>query len=76
MSFRAEIKRIRQSIFLTQMDFAKEINVAFSTVNRWESGKSKPSIGAMKSLKQFCILNNIDFSNIEKEWLDYKAEEK
>ena len=41
MRFPDEIKRIRQRCFMTQQDFAKEIKVAFSTVNRWEGGKSK-----------------------------------
>lgn len=36
MEFPEEIKRIRQKCFFTQHDFAKEIQVAFSTVNRWE----------------------------------------
>lgn len=54
MSFQAELKRIRQRCFLSQQAFAKEINVAFSTVNRWESGKAKPNLAAMKSIKEFC----------------------
>lgn len=48
MRFPDKIKRIRQRCFLTQQDFAKEINVSFSTVNRWEGGKSKPNLNAMK----------------------------
>lgn len=38
MGFPEEIKRIRRRCFLTQHDFAKEVQVAFSTVNRWEGG--------------------------------------
>lgn len=41
MSFPEEIKRIRQRSFLTQQDFADKISVAFSTVNRLESGRAK-----------------------------------
>ena len=44
MGFPEEIKRIRQRCFLTQHDFAKEVQVAFSTVNRWEGGKAKPNL--------------------------------
>ena len=51
MGFPEEIKRARQRCFLTQGDFAKEVNVAFSTVNRWEGGKAKPNLTAMKSIK-------------------------
>ena len=49
MGFPEEIRRIRQRCFLTQHDFAKEVQVAFSTVNRWESGRAKPNLKAMKA---------------------------
>ena len=74
MIFPEEIKRIRQRSFLTQQDFAKEIGVAFSTVNRWESGRAKPNLKAMKSINAFCLDNNISYETIEEAWLDYKIE--
>ena len=70
MSFQAELKRIRQRCFLSQQAFAKEINVAFSTVNRWESGKTKPNLTAMKSIKEFCSRNDVDYASLEELWLD------
>lgn len=76
MGFPEEIKRIRQRCFLTQGDFAKEIQVAFSTVNRWEGGKAKPNLVAMKHIKEFCLRNSIEYSGIEEAWLDYKVEAK
>ena len=74
MSFPEEIKKIRQRSFLTQQDFAKKIGVAFSTVNRWESGRTKPNLKAMKSINTFCLDNNIPYETIEESWLDYKIE--
>ena len=74
MSFPEEIKKIRQRSFLTQQDFAKKIDVAFSTVNRWESGRAKPNLKAMKSINTFCLDNNIPYETIEEAWLDYKIE--
>ena len=74
MSFPEEIKKIRQRSFLTQQDFAKKIGVAFSTVNRWESGRTKPNLKAMKSINTFCLDNNIPYETIEEAWLDYKIE--
>ena len=74
MSFPEEIKRIRQRSFLTQQDFAKKIGVAFSTVNRWESGRAKPNLKAMKSINAFCLENSISYETLEEEWLDYKIE--
>ena len=74
MSFPEEIKKIRQRSFLTQQDFADKIGVAFSTVNRWESGRAKPNLKAMKSINAFCIENNLLYETLEEEWLDYKIE--
>lgn len=61
MSFAEDIKRIRLKAILTQEDFAKELGVSFATVNRWETGKAKPTIKAMKLIDQYCKKNNIDF---------------
>ena len=74
MSFPEEIKKIRQRSFLTQQDFAKKIGVVFSTVNRWESGRAKPNLKAMKNINTFCLDNNIPYEAIEEAWLDYKIE--
>lgn len=72
MGFPEEIKRIRQRCFLTQHDFAKEVQVAFSTVNRWEGGKAKPNLIAMKNIKEFCLKNDIDYASVEEAWLDFE----
>lgn len=74
MNFSEEIKKIRQRSFLTQQEFAKKIGVAFSTVNRWESGRAKPNLKAMKSINTFCLDNNIPYETIEEAWLNYKIE--
>ena len=76
MNFSEEIKKIRQRLFITQENFAKEIGVAFSTVNRWEGGKAKPNLPAMKSIKEFCYKHDVDFSAAEEAWLNYKTEDK
>lgn len=55
MGFPEEIKRIRQRCFFTQQDFAKELQVAFSTVNRWEGGKAQPNLIAMKNIKSSAL---------------------
>ena len=57
MTFAEALKRTRQRTFLSQGAFAKEVNVSFSTVNRWESGKTKPNLIAMKNIKEFCEKN-------------------
>ena len=68
-----EIKKLRTRCFLTQEDFAKKLGVAFSTVNRWEQGKSKPNLVAMKNIKAFCEENDIPYADIEDAWLNDKV---
>lgn len=75
MSFSGELKKVRQRSFLSQEAFAKEINVSFSTVNRWESGKTKPNLNAMKNIKEFCIIHAMDFDILEDEWLKIGMED-
>ena len=61
MNFSEKIKQIRQRRFLSQEAFAKELGVSFATVNRWESGKSKPTYKTMKLIDDYCRSNGIDF---------------
>ena len=61
MSFGSDIKSVRQKSLLSQEAFAQELGVSFTTVNRWESGKSKPSYKAMKQIDDFCKSHNVDF---------------
>lgn len=66
MNFSEKIKQIRQQRFLSQEAFAKELGVSFATVNRWESGKTKPTYKTMKLIDVYCRSNGIDF-DISKE---------
>lgn len=61
MSFSTDIKIIRQKSLLSQEAFAQILGVSFTTVNRWETGKSKPSYKTMKLINDYCKANNIDF---------------
>lgn len=68
MTYSEEIKKIRQKCFLSQEAFGRELEVSFSSVNRWETGKSKPNMIAMKKIKEFCETQELDFSSLEKAW--------
>lgn len=54
MTYSEEIKKIRQKCFLSQEAFGRELGVSFSSINRWEGGKSKPNMSAMKKIMEFC----------------------
>ena len=72
MDFSKELKNIRQHSFLSQEAFARELNVSFSSVNRWEGGRAKPNLVAMKRIKECCESHGLDFSYIEKSWYEIK----
>ena len=46
------VKKLRTAMGLTQEQFAAKIGVTFSTVNRWENDKGKPSPLAMKQIEE------------------------
>ena len=69
------IRITRQRAFYTQEGFAQKLNVALSTVNRWELNKAKPNMRAMKAIKSFCDENNQTYDLIESQWLGYSEEE-
>lgn len=69
MSLGEAIKITRQKAFYTQEEFAQKLNVALSTVNRWELNKAKPNMKAMKAIKAFCKEQQIPFEDIESAWL-------
>ena len=66
----------RQRAFYTQEDFARKLNVALSTVNRWELNKAKPNMKAMKAIKSFCEENNLNYEIVEEAWLTLPKEDK
>lgn len=70
MSIGTEIKKIRINSLLSQIEFAEALGVSFSTVNRWENDKVTPNFQTIKRIRDFCKLNNTEFtlniSNIKK----------
>ena len=70
MQLSVALRTIRQKSFMTQEQFAQEVGVTASTINRWEHGKAKPNLTAMKSLKSLCASYGLDYSLIESAWFD------
>ena len=69
MTFNEIIKYIRQLLDITQEQLAHELNVSFSTINRWENGHRIPKRLAIVCLIEFCRRKNIDetvISELEK----------
>lgn len=55
------LKQLRKHSLLSQSDFAEEVGVSFSTVNRWENGRTTPNFKTLKRIKEYCERNNIEF---------------
>jgi putative transcriptional regulator len=46
------IRELRLTLGLTQEQLAVALGVTYSTINRWENGRSKPSPLAMEKIEQ------------------------
>ncbi len=69
MKFSELIKTLREARFMSQEAFAKEIGVSFTTINRWENGKAKPTYRTKQLIHNFCVQNNIDIDlNKDVQW--------
>ena len=75
MNLGEAIRIARQKAFYTQKDFSKRLNVALSTVNRWELNKARPNVKSMKEIKAFCKENNLNYEVVEEMWLSYSRED-
>ena len=60
MEFKDQLVIARAKCNLTQEELAKELGVSFSTVNRWECGRSTPTRKALFVFKEFCKNRNIE----------------
>ena len=60
MTFNEIIKAIRQQLGITQEQLAHELNVIFSTINRWENGHRIPNKLAIVCLIEFCRCKDIN----------------
>jgi transcriptional regulator with XRE-family HTH domain len=66
MSFGDLVKEIRKELSISQEQLARDLNISFSTINRWENGKTLPSRLARHRLIEYCESKNITNSITEK----------
>lgn len=75
MSLPDVLKMTRQKAFMSQEEFAREMEVSVITINRWENGKCKPNLSAMKRIKHFCEENSLSYESIERAWFGKSVED-
>lgn len=68
MAFSDSIKYLRKKSLMSQERFAKALGVSYSTVNRWENGKTKPNYITLQLIDEFCKKNSIKFDVSENTW--------
>ena len=61
MDIRKKLLRLRAILGLSQEALAYELDVSYATVNRWESGKTKPSARYQMLIDMFAKKHNISF---------------
>ena len=71
MTIQEILKKIRKSLSISQETFARDLNVSYATLNRWENNRARPSRLAMDKLKDYCTTNDIP-EDILSELLKYK----
>jgi transcriptional regulator with XRE-family HTH domain len=60
MTFAEYVRKTRRGMKMSQQELARDLNVSFSTVNRWEKKHAVPSNLARKSFFEFCKAREID----------------
>ncbi len=65
MELNEVVKKIRLELGLSQEGLARELHVGFTSVNRWENGRTKPNRIARHALIELCKYKNIDQELIE-----------
>ncbi len=59
MTFAEKVKEVRLGLNMSQEMLARELDVSFATVNRWEKGHAEPSFRAKQKFEYFCKKNHI-----------------
>ena len=59
MDYKVMVKKLRNKMFLTQSEFAKELGVSIASVARWELGENEPTMKTKRKLKELFEENGI-----------------
>ncbi|WP_018084316.1 helix-turn-helix domain-containing protein [Desulfurispora thermophila] len=60
MDFSDIVKAVRVCLGITQEQLARDLNISFSTINRWENGRTIPSRLAKMRFIEYCLQRNVD----------------
>ncbi len=60
---------------MSQEALAQRLGVAYGTVNRWENGRSMPTLSAMSTVMEFFEEQGYDRQVIFREWMEEKKKQ-
>ena len=53
------LKLIRKELHISQEQLARELNISYTTINRWENSHRTPSRLSKMRLLEFCVLRGV-----------------
>ena len=62
MTFGEAIIKLRSERRISQRQLAEELNVSFTSVNRWENGRTMPNKMTVFVIRKYCEEHGLDFS--------------
>ncbi len=60
MDYKVMVKQLRNKMFLTQSEFAKELGVSIASVARWETGENDPTMKVKRKLNDLFIKYSVE----------------
>ena len=60
MDYKIMVKKLRNKMFLTQSEFAKELGVSIASVARWETSENEPTMKIKRRLNDLFIKYSIE----------------
>lgn len=64
IDYQKAVKKLRDKLIMTQMEFATYLGVSFQSVNRWEAGTHKPTTKIKRKIVELCKTNNIEINEV------------
>ena len=62
MTFADAILKLRSERRLSQTQLTKELGVSYTSVNRWENGRSLPTKMMLLVIRRYCEEHHLEFS--------------
>lgn len=67
MTFGEAIIKLRSERRISQRQLAEELNVSFTSVNRWENGRTVPNKMTMFVIREYCKRHGVAFAYDEEQ---------